>query len=204
MPLMPDELCRNDSKFESTQSLLQQIESLTQITSKNEGDCKKVQTLVSQLNDEIIASERSYKSQIKDMKRAQDSSFADLFYDKNEEIKKLQSEIEELKSSLRVAKAPAFSEAVQMARDEMEHYGKKLRQKNDDIKKLMNKLAEAKACIDSLEKEKSSTKLVNPCVDSIKEHFKIIRKALQSNKKMVQMMQTEKHSSDSKIAKEFE
>lgn len=189
---MPDEL---GIKNESTHSLLEQIGSLTQITSSNEDECKKVQTLVSQLNDKIVESEKSFKNQIKSMKLAQESSFADLLYDKNEEVRKLQSEIGELKSSLKAAKAPAFSES---ARDEIERFGKKLRQKNDEIKKLMYQLAEAKSYIHSLEKEKHMTEPVNPSVDSMKEHIKIIKKSLLSNRKMLHLMQTKKHSSDLK------
>lgn len=186
-------------QIESPQNLLKEIESLVQITSRSDNDGQRIQMLVGQLNEKITVSEQKYKNRIKTMKAVQDTSFADLLFDRNEEMNKLRSEIEELKSQLKETSKPKYAEAIEAIKDEASTLRKMVEQRDKEINDLTFKLVDAKAQISFLEKENCSDKPADMCVETVKDHFKIIKEALQFTQTMRQMIQSKKYSSDSSL-----
>lgn len=184
-------------QIESPQNLLKEIESLVQITSRSDNDGERIQMLVGQLKKKITVSEQKYKNRIKTMKAVQDTSFADLLFDRNEEMNKLRSEIEELKSQLK--ETSKHAEAIEAIKDEASTLRKMVEQRDKEINDLTFKLIDAKAQISFLEKENFSDKPADMCVETVKDHFKIIKEALQFTQTMRQMIQSKKYSSDSSL-----
>lgn len=182
------------------QSLLKELVSLVQITSRNDSDGKRIQTLAEQLNEGITASKQKYKNRIKAMKVVQDTSFAELLFDRNDEMNKLRLEIEELKSDLKeTSSKPKNAEPIKAAKDDTQYLRKMLQQRNDEINDLTFKLIDAQTQISFLEKEKFSDEPAHLCLETVKDHFKIIKEALRFNQTMRQMIQSKKYLSDSSL-----
>lgn len=141
--------------------------------------------------DRIASIEQHYKGKIKEMVRAQNSSFADLLIDKREEIEKLRLEAKELKSNLKEA-----TKHNEMFKEEVLHLNSALRRKNDEINHLTYELIEAETYIESIESKKTFSNHAISSAEDIKHHFKIIRMALLTGENMRRILQAKKTSID--------
>lgn len=172
-------------------NLLNQIDEMLKIDARDENESLKIKRLVVKMYDRIASIEQHYKGKIKEMVRAQNSSFADLLIDKREEIEKLRLEAKELKSNLKEA-----TKHNEMFKEEVLHLNSALRRKNDEINHLTYELIEAETYIESIESKKTFSNHAISSAEDIKHHFKIIRMALLTGENMRRILQAKKTSID--------
>lgn len=154
------------------------------------------QSLLNRLNSSITGFEQSYKKRFMEMKMAQDSSFAEIFIEKNEELTKLRSEIENLNKLKKVA-SPESKGELSAVKDEVLRLNGIVKQQTGEIEKLKYKLLDAQSYIESLEKAKQFTQSfdltdLNPNVQLASEHFKTIKQALLANRNLLKAIQMKK------------
>lgn len=175
-----------------TKRLLTQINELVEANVQNESDSQKIHILLVQLSEFITNAEQQYKRRMKNMKDIQDNAFAELFLEKNEQITKLHLEIEMMKrdNSKEIAKVKS-SEELMSTKTELCHLKEILSSRNNEINQLTYKLVDAQSYIESLEKEKYvKIEVHDDDEESIRNHFKTIKRALLSNRTLLKMMQS--------------
>lgn len=153
-------------------------------------------SLLSRLGNSITAFEYNFKKRFIEMKTAQDSSFAEIFIEKNEELTKLRSEIENLNKLKKVASPPLKSE-LSAAKAEIKRLNDVVKKQNDEINKLTHKFLDAQSYIESLEKAKQFSQSfelteLQPNVQLANEHFKTIKQALLANRNLLKTIQMKK------------
>lgn len=179
------------------------IDSLAKITDWNDNKGGQLQMLVNQLKEKIRLYEQNQTNSMSVMKTVHDSPINDLMIDNNEEIKKLRLENEKLKNDLNF-EVTKYSDAITSAKDESKRLRELLKQKNDEINQLTYKMIDAQTYISLLEKEKHSmNEPVHSSMMAIKDHFKIIKKALLANKSMYQMIQSKNFLKESNDLNDF-
>lgn len=165
------------------QQMLKQIEKLTQ-----NYDCKeRMKILVTELKDRIETSERLLKTKIQMLKKSQNTLFAEIMLEKNDEVTKLQTEVNRLKSNLMQSSQPTSAEELLCAKNEVFRLKEALKKRNDELRQMTIKSIEAETQIAFLEKQKLQTKM--PSDTNIRTHFKTIRKELLSNRNFLKFMQ---------------
>lgn len=181
-------------------SLLDQIKLFSEFSMLKEDERIHFQTLLNRLANSITALEQTYKKQFMEMKTAQDSSFAEIFIEKNEELTKLRAEIENLNKLKKVA-SPQLKSELSAANDKVKRLKDIVQQQNDEIIMLKYKLVNAQSYIESLEKTKQFsqsldlTKL-NPNIQLASEHFKTIREALLANRNLLKTIELKKKTNE--------
>lgn len=176
--------------------LLEQIKMFSEFSMLKEDERIHFQSLLSRLGNSITLFKQTYKKQFVEMKTAQDSSFAEIFIEKNEELTKLHSEIENLNKLKKVA-SPQLKGELSAAKNEVRRLNGIIQQQNDEINKLTCKLLDAQSYIEPLEKTTQfsqsleSTEL-NPNVQLANEHFKTIKEALLANRNLLKAIQLKK------------
>lgn len=176
-----------------TQRLLKQIEVYVKERVANHSDVQNIQNLLAQLSELIANSEQKYKRRIKSMKDIQDTSFAELFLEKNDEIKELQLNVEMLKreNSKEIAKLKSSDELI-ATKNELCRLKEILAERNNEVNQLSYKLIDAQSYIESLEKQKYAKIEMNADDEDIRNDFKTLKKALMSSRTLLKLMQTKK------------
>lgn len=177
-------------------SLIEQIKMFSEFSMLKEDERIHFQLLLNRLGNAVHVFEQNYKKRFMEMKTAQDSSFAEIFIEKNEEISKLRSEIENLNRLEKVG-SPQLKGELSLAKDEVQRLNGIVQQQNDEINKLIYKLLDAQSHIESVEKtEKSSQPIelteLQPNVQLASEHFKTIKQALLANRNLLKTIQLKK------------
>lgn len=177
--------------YDATKMLLKQIEMYIKERVANNADVQHIQNLLAQLSELIANSEQKYKRRIKSMKEIQDSSFAELFLEKNDQIMELQLNIEMLKreNSKEIAKIKS-SDDLMATKSELCRLKEILAVRNNEVNQLTYKLIDAQSYIESLERQKYANIQVNADDEDIRNDFKTLKKALTSNRTLLKMMQT--------------
>ena len=175
------------------QRLLKQIEIYVKERVSNHSDEQNIQNLLAQLSELIANSEQKYKRRIKSMKDIQDTSFAELFLEKNDEIKELQLNVEMLKreNSKEIAKLKS-SDELMATKNELCRLKEILAVRNNEVNQLSYKLIDAQSYIESLEKQKYAKIEMNADDEDIRNDFKTLKKALMSSRTLLKLMQTKK------------
>lgn len=132
------------------------------------------------------------------MKAAQDSSFAQIFIDKNEELNKLRAEIENL-NKLKKVHSPQLQSELSAAKDEVQRLDGIVKKQSGEINKLTYSLLEAQSYIESLEKTKNlpqtdESSELHPKMQQANEHFKTIKQALLANRNLLKAIQMKRAS----------
>lgn len=159
---------------------------------QNESDAHKIHVLLAQLSELITNAEQEYKRRMKNMKDVQDNAFAELFLEKTEQITQLQLGIEIIKrdNSKEIAKVKS-SDELMSTKSEVCHLKEILSIRNNEINQLTYKLVDAQSYIESLEKENyAKSEICDDDEESIRNHFKTVKKALLSNRTLLKMMQS--------------
>lgn len=173
------------------QRILKQIENLSQKFVSDDVDAKDLRILLTQLHERISSNEQSFKRQMKTMKEAQDSSFAELFLEKNDEIRKLRLEVEALKKTKKTSEESIkqkFSDELLSAMNETARLREMLKNRSHEIDALTYKLVDTQSYIKVMEQNKQN---LPDCENDelIQNHFKTIRRALLSNRNLLKIMQ---------------
>lgn len=178
---------------ESIQALLKKIDSSIKNAVKDENEAKQIQKFVCQLSERIKVVEQHFKSEMKKMKDIQDTSFAEIFLEKNQIINKLQLKLETMKKkySGKTSK-PNDSTELLTAMNEVSHLKDVVLQQNVQINELMHKLIDAQSYLETLEKEKYADKSINTDYEHIQNHIKIIKKSLLSNRNLLKLIEAKK------------
>lgn len=154
------------------------------------------QSLLRRLGNSITLFEQSHEKRFLEMKTAQDSSFAEIFIKKNEELTKLRSEIANLNKLKKVA-SPQLKCELNAAKDEVQRLNGTVQKQNDEINKLSLDLLNAQSYIESLERTKQATQSIElneqrPNIQLANEHFKTIKQALLANRSLLKAIQMKK------------
>lgn len=158
-----------------------------------EDERRHIQSLLDRLGDSVTVFEETFKKRFIDMKTAQDSSFAEIFIEKNEELTKLRSEIENLNKSKEVA-SPELTCELSAAKDEVQRLNDAVQKQNGQINNLTYSLLDAQSYIESLERAKqipqpSESAELHPKMQLANEHFKTIKQALLANRNLLKAIQ---------------
>ncbi|XP_031624948.1 uncharacterized protein LOC116341792 [Contarinia nasturtii] len=153
---------------------------------------QKMKILLTQLNERIVLAGQMYKHQMKKMKDIQDTSFAELFMEKNEQITKLQIETEELKKENEFnSKA---SRELLMAKTELSRLKEILTQRDEEIYQLNYKSICARSQIELLQTEKNAkSQHFNANEKEIEHHFRTLKKILTSNRDLLKLLKLKQY-----------
>lgn len=180
-------------------SLLEQIKLFSEFSMLKDDERCHFQSLLNRLGNSITVFEQTYQKRLMEMKKAQDSSFAEIFIEKNEELTKLRLEIENLNKLKKVASPPPQVNKCELnaAKDELQRLKGVVQKQNDEIDKLTYKLLDAQSYIESLEKTKQLTESnelaeLPPNMQMANEHFKTIKQALLANRNLLKVIQMKK------------
>lgn len=151
-------------------------------------------SLLNRLGKSIAGFEETYKKRFMDMKTAQDSSFAEISIEKNEELIKLRSEVKNL-NKLKEAACSQLQSELSAAKDEVQSLNSIVQKQKDEINKLTYSLADAQSYIESLERAKQIAQTFERTASSeqhmqlANEHFKTIKQALLANRNLLKVIQ---------------
>lgn len=180
------------SHVNSIQRMLGQIECLIKSGMKSELEEKMVASLLSQLSERIKSNDETQKMRFKAIKDSQNVQFAELMYDKNDEIVKLQMQVNDLK------KINSKDESVAL-KAEVSHLKQIIKERNNEIKRLTYKLVDVQSYTESLETSQRSNKKfgeLQPDAEEIKKLFLCIKNALLSNQNILKLIHSKPNNSN--------
>lgn len=188
LQLQPDVLVR---------SLLEQIKMFSEFAMLKSDERDHFQSLLNRLANAMAIFEQAYKKQFAEMKEAQDSSFAQIFIEKNDELIKLRSEMENLNKLKKVGGSLELKDELSAAKMEVRRLNGIVQQRNDEINRLTYKLLDAQSCIESLEKSEKLSQVtewseLHANAQLASEHFKTIKQALLANRNLLKTIQLKK------------
>lgn len=173
---------------------LEQIKLFSEFAILKEDERSHFRSLLNRLGKSIAGFEETYKKRFMDMKTAQDSSFAEISIEKNEELIKLRSEVKNL-NKLKEAACSQLQSELSAAKDEVQRLNSIVQKQKDEINKLTYSLADAQSYIESLERAKQIAQTFERTASSeqhmqlANEHFKTIKQALLANRNLLKVIQ---------------
>lgn len=173
---------------------LEQIKLFSEFAMLKEDERSHFRSLLNRLGKSIAGFEETYKKRFMDMKTAQDSSFAEISIEKNEELIKLRSEVKNLNKLKETACSQLQSE-LSVAKDEVQSLSGIVQKQKDEINKITYSLADAQSYIESLERSKQIAQTFERTASSeqhmqlANEHFKTIKQALLANRNLLKVIQ---------------
>lgn len=173
---------------------LEQIKLFSEFAMLKEDERSHFRSLLNRLGKSIAGFEETYKKRFMDMKTAQDSSFAEISIEKNEELIKLRSEVKNL-NKLKEAACSQLQSELSAAKDEVQSLNSIVQKQKDEINKLTYSLADAQSYIESLERAKQIAQTFERTASSeqhmqlANEHFKTIKQALLANRNLLKVIQ---------------
>lgn len=173
---------------------LEQIKLFSEFAMLKEDERSHFRSLLNRLGKSIAGFEETYKKRFMDMKTAQDSSFAEISIEKNEELIKLRSEVKNL-NKLKEAACSQLQSELNAAKDEVQSLSGIVQKQKDEINKITYSLADAQSYIESLERAKQIAQTFERTASSeqhmqlANEHFKTIKQALLANRNLLKVIQ---------------
>lgn len=173
---------------------LEQIKLFSEFAMLKEDERSHFRSLLNRLGKSIAGFEETYKKRFMDMKTAQDSSFAEISIEKNEELIKLRSEVKNL-NKLKEAACSQLQSELSAAKDEVQSLSGIVQKQKDEINKITYSLADAQSYIESLERAKQIAQTFERTASSeqhmqlANEHFKTIKQALLANRNLLKVIQ---------------
>lgn len=177
-------------------SLVEQISMFAEFSMPREDERAHFQSLLGRLSKSIATLEQNYMNRLKEMEAKHDSSFSEIFIQKNEEIVKLRLEIDNL-SRLKKVTSPRKQDELSEAKEEIQRLNGIVQQQKDEINQLLYKVLDAQTFIESLEKANQMSQSIDipelhQNIQLANEHFKIIKQALLANRRLFKAIQLKK------------
>lgn len=179
-----------------SETMLNQIESLTARCIVNEIDANRINELMQKLKEQLQITEQIHQNRAEEMRFQQETVFGELLNEKNSTIVALQMEVGELKVKLKERTdhvKNGHRDELLVLKNELYQLKEILKVKQTQINELKDELIQANDNIESLEIERqpnhSAAEVANE--DEIHDHLKIISKALRSNQKLVNLIEIE-------------